>query len=256
MALGVAAELSQDINPSDPLVTELSNLLRGVAVDVASRHRNPHGVACKVRRLRALLDGKNVQCGGAVLEKIIHAEYVNRPAALAAAVAAARASFDAPSKSLPSRGPVPTFGDIVACRKDGATLVYIARLAGAVLHDGRQLAKIGRSADVARRMEDLNEGLPVPLGLRWRAIATWQYPDAAGAHAAEQAMLARCGGAGWSVGGEFIAVDAGDLTSIVTAGPCVTGRRGQRQSLNARDPRGLRRSGRRGRARLRGRDRP
>ena len=79
LALGVAVELSRGEQLADPLVAELSHLLRGAGGDVASRYRNEHGVACKVRRLSALLDGF-VPDGGAKLEMIVHAEYADRPA--------------------------------------------------------------------------------------------------------------------------------------------------------------------------------
>lgn len=102
--------------------------------------------------------------------------------------------------------------------------MYLARLGGAVLADGRILLKIGRSADVSRRMAELNAGLPSPLGLRWRSEATWSYRDAVTAHAAEQEMLARWSAAGWSAGSEFLAVDADGLSRVAGVGPVLTGR--------------------------------
>ncbi len=251
LALGVAVQISGEVHSRDPLVAALSRLLRGADATTEPRHRNAHGVACKVGRLAELLDGGS-PVGGARLERSVCEEFAGRPMHLAAAVAHAESSLRPPAALDPSRGPVPAFGDVAMVREDGPTSVYLALLHGAVLDDGHVLAKVGRSADVARRMDELNGGLPAPLGLRWRPLSVWRYRDAASAHVAEQAMLARCGAAGCSAGGEFIVVTQDKLAGLSDAGPGLTGRSAPPRSHGERARRGSHPGRSRRRARRRG----
>ncbi|MEG3172141.1 GIY-YIG nuclease family protein [Sphingomonas sp. ZB1N12] len=224
----------------DPSIRDLSRRLREVGDEsVAFRHRNTHGVMCKVNRLVDLIE-RRTPSGGARLEKSVFDEFAGRPKALATAVAEANTLLAAPPRLEPSRGPPPAFGKAVVVRHDGPTYVYLARLHGVVLDDGRLLAKIGRSAQVARRMSELNGGLPAPLGVRWQSLATWQYRDAIAAHLAEQDLLARCAADGCSAGGEFLAISACALDGIVEAGPRITGRSDRQPSPNGRVRRGSR----------------
>ncbi|WP_353441376.1 hypothetical protein [Sphingomonas faeni] len=101
-------------------------------------------------------------------------------------------------------------------------------------------------------MSELDGGLPGPLGIRWKPVAAWRYRDADNAHAAEQALLARCAAAGCSAGGEFIAVDQGGLDDIVDTGPRFTGRCDRPPSPNGRARRVSRVVRRRDRARRTG----
>ncbi len=251
LALELATSVGRSAAASDSRVVDLSNLLRMANDTDDARYRNAHGVACKVGRLGALIDGETLP-GGARLEREIWDEYVGRPEALAAAARAAETSLSIPSVTSFSRGPVPAFGDIATTRRDGVNYVYLAWLAGAALPDGRLLAKIGRSADVPRRMEELNGGLPAPLGMRWQAVATWPHRDAASAHTAEQAILARCDVSGLCVGGEFIAVDAEVLEAVAGTRGRVSGRSVLSRSPSGRGRRGLREGRRHDRARHQG----
>ena len=251
LALDVAIRVGVTAGPDDPLVAGLSRLLRHARGADRRRDRNAFGVACKVARLAALLGGSAPR-GGARLERLLCEEFADRPAALADTVAWARRSLAVDAADYRSVGPVPAIGEFVSMRGDGATMVYLARLVGVVLADGRVLAKVGRSADVRRRMGELNGGLPVPLGVAWRAVATWRFDCADAAHNAEQSMLAGCAAAGLSVGGEFVAVTADGLASIATAGPPVSAGSARRRSPSVPGQRGSRGAHRRRRAQWRG----
>lgn len=233
LAVGLGASAAVHVHERNLHIRQLSSFLRRASPTVdaaASRHRNEHGVARKVRGLAALSSQRGAR-GGSAMERALWAEYSGRPLALAAAASEARALLDgvAPMPA-PSRGPVPAFGTVRATRVDGRTFLYLARLHGATLHDGRALFKIGRSADVRRRMGELNFGLPGALGLEWVAMAVRAFPDAAGAHAAEQATLNGAAGAGWSAGGEFLALDAEGLSRLAAAFPGASSRSAPRRS--------------------------
>lgn len=251
LALDVARRVGAASGPGDPLVAELSRLLRDARDAAEPRDRNAFGVACKVARLAILLDGGEA-VGGAQLEHLVCDEFRHRPRALADAVAWARRSLAVAVAESPSVGPVPAFGELATSRDDGPTMVYLARLTGVALTDGRMLAKVGRSADVGRRMGELNVGLPAPLGVSWRPVATWRFDCADAAHDAEQSMLASCAAAGLSVGGEFVAVTAEGLASIAAAGPLLSAGSARPRSPSAPYRRGWRGARRRGRARRRG----
>ena len=93
----------------------------------------------------------------------------------------------------PSRGIVPGLGERSSNYVDGDNWLYLMILtvsADAFLTKGSAvfgdaLVKVGRTNDVARRLDEVNCGFPERASFRWKAIAKHKFPSAGAAHAAE-----------------------------------------------------------------------
>lgn len=255
-ALAVARRTGACVRTGDREVLSLSTLLRACS-SPAWQHgpafRSPHGVMRKVRRLAALDTAGEAWRGRATpLERQVVARFADGGEDLAEAEAKAldRLRDGVPFASIPTRGPAPCPATQGRSRAGvGPASLYLAVLRGARLADGRLFAKIGFSEDVGRRMRELGAGLPTPLGIAWVAVATRSYASATDAYDAEQAALARAAAGGLSIGGEFVAVSADALRSLVGD---VTGRSCPPRPPRGRTDRAWRPDGTTGRVRRRG----
>jgi hypothetical protein len=214
-----------DAEARHPEVVALSDLLRNRArsdeLFKTENFRNPVGIAMKLRNLAQQdpsfqRSGKAGLGHGNRLNAEVWALLANDPLALAEEVKRIRmgmtVSGDGPEAANPSRGPVPTFGSFEANRCDGPTELYILLLEGTEQWlagqrpslVGASFLKVGFSNDIERRLEELNVGLPMVLGLRWRRYWSMQLPSASDAYVIEQAVLRKVG----ELGGVDKLVDA------------------------------------------------
>lgn len=215
---------------TDPEVVALSELLRRFAiqrgVSGGETFRNPTGVSMKISNL-SRLEGSTRKGlpHGAGVEEQVWAEFMPDVAKVEASVAMIRASIlcgDATSKpsaqdqgdvTAPvqvSRGPRPSFGEVVHNRTDGETCVYLMQLHGPLERlfpardlRGMTILKVGRSNDVARRVAELNCGFPPGAGLTWKLVLAHAFASADAAHDVEQALLGLVQQHGFAIGGEF-----------------------------------------------------
>lgn len=218
----------------DPGVIELSRRLNASAgrrgVTPSATYRNPTGVAMRLRNLNGIDPAYAARSlkglpGGPRIDKIVWARFSESPAELAAAEAEILASWAiaepsrARARAEPSRGPTPSFGTRLAQRRDGPTDVYLLQLAGPLerlLGAGVPAPlKIGLSNAVARRIGELNEGLPAVLALQWTLVRTWPRDTGVGAWALERASLLAAHAAGWCLGGEFVGCSVEDATALI-----------------------------------------
>jgi hypothetical protein len=232
------------IPPRHPEITGLSFLLRsahGEDAVAAPRMRNPHGVARKVWRYLALLEGRSFE-RGSELERQVWAEFITDPQRLP------ELARDALNRLValpltPSRGPPPTIGKTTCYRRDVGAFLYLAVLDGLPSDCDAIILKVGRSNQPRRREDQLNFGLPLALGLRWRMAKWWYLPDSMVAHQAEQAILSREAAAGTCIGGEFVRIAKRDFGEFVSRCEAVVGiqqvperkRRRRRSSHSARN---------------------
>jgi hypothetical protein len=216
---------------TDREVIALSELLRQRATQQSikgnAQFRNPNGVSMKVSNL-ARLEG-NGRVGlphGAGWEERVWAEFMPDLARLAQAADEIRnAILNAGAVTvLPvapiateagiavpvSRGPRPSFGSVVHTVTDGETVVYVMRLFGRVAElfpkrslRGMAVIKLGRTNDIARRVNELNCGFPPGLDLTWRAIMTRTFASADQAHDIEQFLISDLDKRGFAIGREF-----------------------------------------------------
>ncbi|MCS0505138.1 hypothetical protein [Ancylobacter mangrovi] len=216
-----------------PAVEQLSGLLAVTAalrgVDASGTYRNATGVAMRLSNV-ASIDPAHLARGlkglpdGPRIDKVVWARFAEDPVGLAAEEARILAAWqtspvahEAPQS--PSRGPAPSFGEIVATRIDGPTVVYLLRLEGPVdrlITGDRPVLKLGLSNDVDRRIRELNAGFPESLGLAWHLVRSWVSPSGAAAWAVERAALMACHAAGWSLGGEFFRCSLELATAVVS----------------------------------------
>lgn len=222
-----------------PDLAGLSRLLIATAglrgVTPSETYRNVTGVAMRLGNVAAidpdhLAQGLKGLSDGPRIDRIVWARFAEDPSGLAAEEARILAAWGASlvqttqAPLAPSRGPTPTFGEVVATRIDGPTSVYLLELSGPVERlvtpeDGlRPLLKLGLSNDVARRLRELNASFPEPLGLAWRLVRSWDCPDGASAWAVERAALTVCHAAGWSLGGEFVRCAIDEAADAVAGG--------------------------------------
>jgi len=201
---------AERVRMRDPDVIALSRLLRAAAGDTDEqdhRSRNPHGVARKIWRFVARLDG-DVASLQTPMERAVWDEFADDPEALLAAAADARVRLLAAGQPAlpPSRGPVPFVGDMVSRRGESPAWVYLAALDGMSLASGHAVLKVGRSIDPPRRRAELNFALPRVLGVRWKVVATWKFDSQVRAHEAEQAILSAQAAEKRTAGGEFLLI--------------------------------------------------
>jgi hypothetical protein len=222
----------------DKEIVELSALLLRYAVQRGvtgnDRFRNPDGVSMKVSNL-SRLDPSDERAGlphgSKTVEPQVWAEFMPDSAKLHAAAEAIRAQIladalgqaetvslapmtqdEAASVSV-SRGPRPSFGEVVHTSVDGETRVYLMRLVGRLaelfpshnLHQ-RAVIKVGRTNDVKRRVEELNGGFPPGLELSWRPELTQTFANGAAAHDVEQFLIQDLSRRGYAIGREFAIV--------------------------------------------------
>jgi hypothetical protein len=226
-------------------IIELSEFLRAYAdqrrVVGTATFRNPNGVSMKVGNLSRLDDddGRKGLPHGSAMEVRVWAEFMPDVAKLRAAADAIRASIGGPAatpepppsspsqvesggETVVSRGPRPSFGEIVQIREDGENSVYLMRLYGAVATlfpkramNNLAVLKIGRSNDVRRRAAELNCGFPPGLDLAWRPWQAQTFPTANAAHDVEQALLRTLEARGLTIGGEFAIVPERDVEILL-----------------------------------------
>ncbi len=193
-------------------------LQRGISAPAT--FRNIDGVARKVDKFReAQANRPPSQVKGAHLENKLWQEFIERPALLLAEARAlaqriARDDVDTVAAGAPSRGPAPFFGTMEANRCDGPMDVYLFLLCGPVerlftaFDPARTgIFKVGRSNDIARRLEELNLGFPPGCGMFWHAFDRRSYANGEDAHSAEQGLLSHLARLGRTLGGEFVLLD-------------------------------------------------
>jgi hypothetical protein len=209
---------------SHPEVLALSALLRAAAhragLHVHHTLRNPSGIAMRLRNFGRYDPGAAVdkdaglKPGGAV-DALVWQEFGNNPEALAAEVARVRRMFSRDAReagALSSRGPQPSFGERTSLLEDGSAGVYLLLIDGPIdvlapsvdKRSGFATAKIGRTADLARRLDELSAGLPPDSAIVYVPVALRMFSSAGEAHAFEREMLDTCDSHGWSLGGEFV----------------------------------------------------
>jgi len=124
-----------------------------------------------------------------------------------------------------SRGPAPSIGLILSERADSKCAVYALALSGAVEAlfpleslTGKLIVKIGRSNDVRRRCQELNDGFPPGSALQWQVRAARWFSTVDAAHEAEQAMLTALEREGKIIGREFALLACRDLEGLFPKG--------------------------------------
>lgn len=118
------------------------------------------------------------------------------------------------------RGPPPTIGDVKSTRTDGATDVYLLRLVGpveAVLNVAADCSviKVGMSANVPRRLIELNAGFPPGSKLCWEKVRTKTFGTSEDAYAYEGMQLENLRRDGHWIGGEFAMVTQEAFRALV-----------------------------------------
>ncbi len=222
----------------DPLIEQLCDLLRLNAgrrgVRGTQTFRNPAGVARKVNKFRAAEAGLGPEVvKGARLEAQVWRAFITSPGETLIRVTRLKAEILNPvgpnldvTAPAPSRGPIPSFGQVSHLREDGETLVYLLALSGPVAAlypdstaDRVAIIKVGRTTDLARRLIQLNIGFPPGSGLAWRAIASLEFSSASEAHKVEQALLDQLYARGLTLGGEYARLPVTELSTFLSRRP-------------------------------------
>ena len=199
-----------------PVVCELSEFLQRYGSHPshkrAASYRNPDSVARKVNKFRAAEAGKPpLRARGATLESEIWSLFLERPAAILAEAEEIRVANDVsrgalPREPFPSRGPSPWEGEFGASRDfNGPHHLYLMMLC--IGDSAPRWFKLGYSRDLARRLGELNFGMPPGAGIRWVLIGHRPFHGAQAAFEAEQGLLGELHVAGYCRGGEFIELD-------------------------------------------------
>ncbi len=219
---------------SHPEVMALSALLRAAGHRNSHPHlpsyRNPAGIALRLRNF-ARLDprapperDKGLRPGGA-MDAAVWREFGNNLAALAREVARVRRAITFENWqpiARSTRGPAPSFASRTMITIDAKTAVYLLLIDGPndVLapsipdRNGFVVVKLGRTADLARRMGELASGLPPGSAIQYIPIGLRMFASAEPAHVFERSMLDVCDSQGWSLGGEFAYAPLGELRGI------------------------------------------
>lgn len=151
---------------------------------------------------------------GGVMDVAVWKEFGSDRRALAAEVAKIRRSITSREWNLEvrsSHGPVPSFALRSSEPQDGPTGVYLLLVDGplALLAPGRinapgwMIVKVGRSANLERRMAELASGLPPCSAIHYVPIAFRMFSAGREAHGFEREILDLCDVKGWALGGEF-----------------------------------------------------
>jgi len=217
-----------------PEVMALSALLRAAGHHNSHPHlasfRNPAGIAMRLRNFGRLDPrapperDKGLRPGGA-MDAAVWREFGNDLEALTREVARVRRSITYESWQptvRSSRGPAPSFGSRTMTTVDGKAAVYLLLIGGPndVLapgipeRDGFAVVKLGRTADLPRRMGELASGLPPGSAIRYLPIGLRMFASAEPAHVFERSMLDLCDSRGWSLGGEFAYAPLGELRGM------------------------------------------
>lgn len=223
---------------SHPEVIALSTMLRAAGrrdgrAELVS-FRNPAGIAMRLRNFGrhdpAAPPERNagLRPGGSI-DLQVWQEFGDNRAALASEVARIRQSVSAEDwvpVRRSSRGPVPAFGVRTSVTADGRNAVYLLLVVGPLevlapgieLDRDRVVVKLGRTADIDRRMAELASGLPPEAGIRYIPIGLRMFVSAMVAHHFERRLLDLCDGEGWSLGGEFAYAPLDALKSALATG--------------------------------------
>lgn len=190
-----------------------------------TRLRSPSGLRRRLTVVRALEAGQSA--GLPAEARRAWALFTDHPAEAFRLADEILAPGDVEASSVgtaPSRGPAPTFGQMVSVREDGENRVYLLRLAGPsakLLYGGSPslaVIKIGRSANPLRRRDELNWGFPPGCGLEWRLENDLAFPSCAEAHAFEQTLLKRLQREGATIGGEYARVPPKEVAELLHIG--------------------------------------
>ncbi len=180
--LVLLVELYQKVrraSPRHPEVIALSEFLNlAVPIDGerSSTFRNPIGVSMQLWNLGRLdphfkTEPKAGRRNASKLSIQVWHQFANDPIGLEREAGRIRALWEK-SRALPtvsiSRGPQPAFGTFETSRTDGAAVLYIVQLTGALeallphhmIIPGWGVVKIGRSNDLVRRLNELSMGFP------------------------------------------------------------------------------------------------
>ena len=222
---------------TNPAVVALSAVLRAAGRReeraIPATFRNPAGIAMRLRNFGQhdpnAPAGRNpgLKPGGAV-DAQVWCEFGSNRAALTTEVVRIRNAISAEQwqRSLrSSRGPAPAYGPRASVVSDGRTGVYLLVIDGPLeilapdqdATDGWSVVKVGRTADLERRMGELVSGLPPGAGIRYVPIAVRMFPTGIEAHDFERSVLDACDLAGWSLGGEFAHAPIADISRMLAA---------------------------------------
>lgn len=206
-----------------PEVLALSLLLRKAGKEqgraALPSFRNPAGITMRLRNFGKLDPqvppdrNPGIRPGGAI-DRRIWAEFGPRPAALAQEAERVRRLFSlgwAGSPAQSSHGPVPHFGIYSVATTETGSSVYLLQIDGpldilaptVVCRDGYRVIKIGRTADLERRIAELSSGLPPASQIGYLPIGLRHFENTQDAHSFERALLDLCDRNLWSLGNEF-----------------------------------------------------
>lgn len=208
---------------SHPEVVALSLLLRTAAKrqgrSIWPSFRNPAGIAMRLRNFGkfdpAAPPSRNAGLRpGGVTDRLVWKEFGTDRAALAWEVEKIRRSMGFGTWTLPnrsSRGPAPYYGSHATVTADGSTGVYLVLIDGpldilapqSTAQEGYKVVKLGRTADLERRLLELTCGLPPTSHIRYLPIGLRTFTNGNDAHRFERLLLNLCNREGWSLGGEF-----------------------------------------------------
>lgn len=128
------------------------------------------------------------------------------------------------SESSPvwKRGPPPISGKISVAREEGEADVYLLRLEGPVgalldIPAEHAIIKVGMSANVMRRIRELNAGFPPGSRIRWSLVRTQKCRTSKAAWELEGQYLEALRRNGSWIGGEFALVPNGVLSELLMA---------------------------------------
>ena len=117
----------------------------------------------------------------------------------------------------PTSGPIPSFGSRVSNYKDDGSILYLMlweadpslMLGGRTIdYVGKCLAKVGRTSDPKRRVDEINSGFPPAAVVKWKAVqVSKRFSDTSVAHEAEIDLKAEFASRFKSLGGEFFLCD-------------------------------------------------
>lgn len=226
----------QSVSQRDVELIALSDLLSRRALGGTVRPtgwRSPDGLRARMSVFRVLDPGVPTRdTKRAEIASRLWRRFEGRAAELAAAAETIRYEISATLASSgerggvwvngPSRGPLPWSGTTSVVRDDGECWVYVlvleidARWSDRVT--GAPYIKVGRSNDVARRVQELNEGFPSDLGLAWRIFDTACLPSSKAADECEQRLLHELYLQGVTTGGEFARAEPAEIAARLRLG--------------------------------------
>lgn len=227
----------QSVSQRDVELIALSDLLSRRALGVTVRPtgwRSPDGLRARMSVFRVLdPDVTTPDTKRAEMASRVWRRFEGRAAELAEAATTIRSEISATLASswessggawvnVPSRGPLPWAGTTSVVRDDGECWVYVLVLEFDARWSDRVTSapyiKVGRSNNVVRRVQELNEGFPSDLGLTWRIFDAACLPSSEAADACEQRLLHELYLQGVTTGGEFARAEPTEIAARLRVG--------------------------------------